>query len=172
MRIKFWGVRGLIPTPERRNSHHGGNTPCVEVRLDDGSLIILDCGTGLRPLGKSLVRNAAGAPIRAYIFLTHFHWDHVQGIPFFLPFYSPLNTFVIRSSTWCRRELEAVIKRQMMYPFFPVSPNTMRATRHIHQDEHWPVKAASATVKFARQSNRDASLSTLSQRKNSTTRQP
>ena len=135
MRIKFWGIRGSIPTPERRNSRYGGNTPCVEVRLDDGSLIILDCGTGLRPLGKSLVRSAAGEPVRAHIFLTHFHWDHVQGIPFFLPFYSPLNTFVIRAATWRRRELDAIIKRQMMYPFFPVTPDTMRATRHFREDE-------------------------------------
>jgi phosphoribosyl 1,2-cyclic phosphodiesterase len=149
MRIKCWGVRGSIPTPERRNSRYGGNTPCVEVRLDDGTLIILDCGTGLRPLGKSLVRNAAGAPIRAHIFLTHFHWDHVQGMPFFLPFYSPLNTFVIRAATWRRQELEAVIKRQMAYPFFPVSAEKMCATRHLPQDEEWPVKASSATVKFA-----------------------
>ena len=149
MRIKFWGVRGSIPTPERRNSRYGGNTACIEVRLDDGSLIILDRGTGLRPLGKSLVRNAGGEPIRAHIFLTHFHWDHVQGIPFFLPFYSPLNTFVIRAATWRRRELDGIIKRQMMYPFFPVSPDTMRATRHLRQDEEWPVRASSATLKFA-----------------------
>ena len=150
MRIKFWGVRGSIPTPERRNSRYGGNTPCVEVRLDDGNRIILDCGSGLRALGNSLVRNAAGGPIRALIFLTHFHWDHVQGIPFFAPFYSPLNTFVIRAATWSRQELEAVIKRQMMYPFFPVSPSVMGATRHSPQDERWPVKACSATVRFAR----------------------
>lgn len=149
MRIKFWGVRGSTPTPERRNSRYGGNTPCVEVRLDDGNLIILDCGTGLRPLGNSLARTAGDGPIRAHIFLTHFHWDHVQGIPFFAPFYSPLNTFVIRAATWRRQELEAVIKRQMMYPFFPVSPSVMGATRHFPQDERWPVKACSATVNFA-----------------------
>jgi phosphoribosyl 1,2-cyclic phosphodiesterase len=149
MRVKLWGVRGSIPTPERRNSRYGGNTPCVEVRLDDGNLIILDCGSGLRALGNSLVRNAAGGHIRAHIFLTHFHWDHVQGIPFFVPFYSALNTFVIRAATWRRQELEAVIKRQMMYPFFPVSPRVMGATRHFPQDERWPVKACSATVRFA-----------------------
>jgi phosphoribosyl 1,2-cyclic phosphodiesterase len=149
MRIKFWGVRGSIATPERRNSRYGGNTPCIEVRLDDGSLIILDCGTGLRALGKSLVRIAAGAPIRAHIFLTHFHWDHIQGIPLFLPFHSPLNTFVIRVATWRRQEWEAVIKRQMTYPFFPVSSEKMRATRVFRDGEDWPVKAASATIKYA-----------------------
>jgi phosphoribosyl 1,2-cyclic phosphodiesterase len=149
MRIKFWGVRGSIPTPEHRNSRYGGNTPCIEVRLGDGNVVILDCGTGLRGLGNSLVRNAAGGPIRAHMFLSHFHWDHVQGIPFFAPFYSPLNTFVIRAATWRRQEIESVIKRQMMYPFFPVSPSVMGATRHFPQDERWPVKACSATVMFA-----------------------
>ncbi len=149
MRIKFWGVRGSIATPERRNSRYGGNTPSVEVRLDDGSLIILDCGTGLRALGKSLVRDAGGDPIRAYIFLTHFHWDHIQGIPFFLPFYSPHNTFVIRAATRRRQEMEAVANRQMIYPFFPVGSEKMRATRVFRDGEDWPVKAASATVKYA-----------------------
>jgi phosphoribosyl 1,2-cyclic phosphodiesterase len=148
MRVKFWGVRGSIATPERRNSRYGGNTPCVEVRLDDGNLIILDCGTGLRTLGKSLVRDSAGAPIRAHIFLTHFHWDHIQGIPFFLPLYSPLNTFVIRAATWRGHELDAVIKRQMIYPFSPVGAEKMRATRVFRDCEDWPVKAASATMKY------------------------
>lgn len=149
MQIKFWGVRGSIATPERRNSRYGGNTPCVEVRLDDGSLIILDCGTGLRALGKSLVRDAGGDPIRAHIFLTHFHWDHIQGMPFFLPFYSPLNTFVIRAATRRGQEMEAVIKRQMTYPFFPVGSEKMQATRVFRDGEDWPVKAASAIVKYA-----------------------
>ena len=149
MRVKFWGVRGSISTPERRNSRYGGNTPCVEVRLDGGSLIILDCGTGLRALGKSLVRDSGGAPIRAHIFLTHFHWDHIQGIPFFLPFYFSNNTFVIRCATRRRNELDAIIKHQMVRPFFPVTPEAMRATRFFRDDEEWPVKASSATVKFA-----------------------
>ncbi len=149
MRIKFWGVRGSIATPERRNSRYGGNTPCVEVRLDDGGLIILDCGTGLRALGKSLLRDAGGAAIRAHIFLTHFHWDHIQGIPFFLPFYSPYNTFVIRSATRRRQEMEAVANRQMVYPFFPVGSERMRATRVFRDCEDWPVKAGHATIKYA-----------------------
>ncbi len=149
MRIKLWGVRGSIPTPERRNSRYGGNTACIEVRLDDGTLIILDCGTGLRALGKSLVRNAAGSPIRAHIFLTHFHWDHVQGIPFFLPFYAAHNTFLIRAATRRGSELEAVIRHQMVRPFFPAAPEAMRATRIFRGEEDWPVHASSATIKFA-----------------------
>jgi phosphoribosyl 1,2-cyclic phosphodiesterase len=75
MRIKFWGVRGSIPTPERRNSRYGGNTTCIEVRLANGALIILDCGSGLRNLGSSLVREFGDHRISGNIFMTHFHWD-------------------------------------------------------------------------------------------------
>ena len=93
MKIKFWGVRGSTPTPERRNSGYGGNTTCVEVRLANGTVIILDCGSGLRGLGKSLVREFGDHPIYAYVFLTHFHWDHIQGIPFCPPLYREGNAF-------------------------------------------------------------------------------
>src|SRR3989304_5422504 len=79
MRIKYWGVRGSIPTPERRNSRYGGNTTCIEVRLANGTLIILDCGSGLRGLGKSLLREFGERPIHAYVFLTHFPWDPING---------------------------------------------------------------------------------------------
>ena len=68
MNIKFWGVRGSIAAPERRNAGYGGNTPCVEIRLADGALIIVDCGTGLRALGKKLLREFGERPIRATFF--------------------------------------------------------------------------------------------------------
>ena len=83
MQIRFWGVRGSTPTPEPRNSRYGGNTCCLEVRLADNTLIILDCGSGMRGLGKSLQDEFGERPIQASLFLTHFHWDHIQGIPFF-----------------------------------------------------------------------------------------
>ena len=85
MKVRLWGVRGTTPTPERGNGRYGGNTSCVEVRLDNDTLIILDCGSGLRALGKSILREYADRTVQAHIFLTHFHWDHIQGIPFFLP---------------------------------------------------------------------------------------
>ncbi|MGH9786109.1 MAG: MBL fold metallo-hydrolase, partial [Terriglobia bacterium] len=72
MRIKFWGVRGSTPTPERRNSGYGGNTTCLEIRLENGTILILDCGSGLRGLGNSLTREFGEQNIHAYVFLTHF----------------------------------------------------------------------------------------------------
>src|SRR5271170_7273559 len=83
MRIKFWGVRGSTPTPAAENFRYGGNTSCVEVRSAKGEIIIFDCGTGFRSLGKQLLREFGHRSLQAYIFLSHYHWDHIQGIPFF-----------------------------------------------------------------------------------------
>ncbi len=87
LRVRFWGTRGSIPTPGSNTVRYGGNTPCVEVRTEGGWLIILDAGTGIRELGRNLLERSNGAPIQGDIFLTHAHWDHIQGIPFFAPIF-------------------------------------------------------------------------------------
>ena len=87
MRIQFWGVRGSIPTPGPDTVHFGGNTSCVEVRAAD-KLLVFDGGTGLRLLGKQLVKQM---PLEAHIFFSHVHWDHIQGFPFFDPAFVPGN---------------------------------------------------------------------------------
>ena len=86
MQIKFWGVRGSTPTPQPENMRYGGNTSCVEVRVN-GQIYIFDCGTGFRNLGKQLSQEFAEKPIQTHVFISHFHWDHIQGIPFFKPLY-------------------------------------------------------------------------------------
>src|SRR3954466_14858115 len=101
--LRFWGTRGSIPTPGPHTVRYGGNTPCVEVRTDTDSLVILDAGTGIRELGRSLLERAGtetgpSKPIAADIFLTHAHWDHIQGIPFFAPIFQPGNHFTIWGS--------------------------------------------------------------------------
>ena len=97
--LKFWGVRGSIPTPQIENLKFGGNTSCVEIRSGENESVIFDGGSGIRALGDSLMQEAAGAPINAKIFLTHFHWDHIQGIPFFAPLYGPKNHISFISGT-------------------------------------------------------------------------
>src|SRR6266436_4006566 len=134
MRIKFWGVRGSTPTPQPENLRYGGNTSCVEVRLGD-HLYIFDCGTGFRSLGQQLHREFDSSPIRAHIFVSHFHWDHIQGIPFFGPLYdNPENCFSFHSS--CRfRTLKRVMEEQMAAPYFPVDMSEMKAQRGFYNLE-------------------------------------
>jgi len=131
MRVRLWGVRGSTPTPEKRNWRYGGNTSCIEVRLDNNTLIILDCGTGLRALGKSLLSEFRDRPLEAYIFLTHFHWDHIQGIPFFLPLYKKGNRIVFHSVLRRGSDLQQTIEGQMVNPYFPVDMSAMAAERHF-----------------------------------------
>src|SRR5580700_9047750 len=93
-KLSFWGVRGSTPSVDRETFHYGGNTPCLELVSPNGSRFILDCGTGLRMLGKHWAGVAGDAPaVEAHIFVTHYHWDHIQGLPFFAPLYSSKNRF-------------------------------------------------------------------------------
>ena len=145
MRIKFWGVRGSTPTPQPDNLRYGGNTSCVEVRLGD-HLYVFDCGTGLRPLGQHLQRDSQGKPIRAHIFVSHFHWDHIQGIPFFGPLYEhPENCFSFHSSSRTR-SLKQVMEEQMAAPYFPVDMSEMKAQRGFYNLEQGRVPLENVTV--------------------------
>lgn len=149
MRVKFWGVRGSTPTPERRNSRYGGNTPCIEIRLANGTLIVLDCGSGLRGLGKSLLREFGERPIHAYVFLTHFHWDHIQGIPFFLPLYRKGNVFLFHSVLRKGLELRGAVEGQMVNPYFPVDMSVMGSTRHFYDLDEHPINLNGAVISSA-----------------------
>ncbi len=122
MRIKLWGTRGSVATPEAAKAGYGGSTPCIEVRASDGELFVLDAGIGLHFLGKTLLERAAGAAIEGTILLTHFHWDHIQGIPFFMPFYFEGNRFTICGNPGTEDDLEAVLRYQMDACYCPV-PN-------------------------------------------------
>ena len=121
LRVQFWGTRGSIPSPGPSTARYGGNTPCVEVRTSDGWLIILDAGTGIRELGRSLITRANGAPIQGDIFLTHAHWDHIQGLPFFGPIFQRGNHFTIWGSKTLESSIASVVKDQMSPVVFPVA---------------------------------------------------
>src|SRR6202167_637090 len=86
-KLRFWGVRGSTPTVDKATWRYGGNTACVELTTPAGVRVILDCGTGIRMLGRHLEAAAETAPIESHIFVTHYHWDHIQGLPFFSPLY-------------------------------------------------------------------------------------
>ncbi|MDA1275520.1 MAG: response regulator [Verrucomicrobia bacterium] len=122
--VKFWGVRGSVPTPGPGTVHFGGNTSCVEVRSDD-QIIVLDAGTGIRPLGGALAAESNGKPIQLTLLLTHTHWDHIQGFPFFAPAYNPKNTVRVFAYEGARKGLEATLSSQMESPYFPISLHQM-----------------------------------------------
>lgn len=128
LRVQFWGTRGSIPSPGPRTVRYGGNTPCTEVRTPDNWLIILDAGTGMRDLGRSLIERANGSPVRGDIFLTHAHWDHIQGMPFFAPIFGRGNHFTIWGAKSLETSIDRVVRDQMSPVVFPVTFEELDAT--------------------------------------------
>lgn len=131
-RIKFWGVRGSVPAPGPETVYYGGNTSCVEVRAD-GELIILDAGTGIRPLGRELQREFGERPLRLSILISHTHWDHIQGFPFFTPAYDQRNQVTVFAFEGPRKGVEATLSIQMESPYFPISMQEMPG--HVEFEE-------------------------------------
>jgi phosphoribosyl 1,2-cyclic phosphodiesterase len=127
IRLKLWGVRGSIPTPQAENMGYGGNTSCLELRLADNQSIVFDAGSGLRNLGAELLRESNGAHLDLKVFLTHFHWDHIQGIPFFAPLFSAGNRITFYSH--CNGSLEEILEGQMVRPYFPIDLASVAARR-------------------------------------------
>lgn len=123
-RVQFWGVRGSIPAPGPATVFYGGNTSCVEVRAD-GELIILDAGTGIRPLGHALADEFGDRPIDLHLLISHTHWDHIQGFPFFLPAYNPKNKLRILGYEGARAGLATTLAGQMESPYFPIALQEM-----------------------------------------------
>jgi len=117
--LRFWGVRGSIPTPGPNTVFYGGNTTCVELRAD-GQLIILDSGSGIRLLGQHLVEEFKGRSLELTLLLTHTHWDHIQGFPFFAPAYIANNQVRIMGYEGYRKGLESTLAVQMESSYFPV----------------------------------------------------
>ena len=120
--VKFWGVRGSCPTPGEKTLIFGGNTPCIEVKIGDKTLI-LDAGTGIRELGLNIEKKNNNKKLKLGIFITHTHWDHIQGLPFFKPLYQAKNNITI----YGYRNIDKLITNQFQKKFFPVSFNELKS---------------------------------------------
>ena len=121
MNLTFWGVRGSIPAPGPGTVRYGGNTSCISLRTAAGRLVVLDCGTGARNLGLSLLGESfARGGAEGTILLSHTHWDHIQGFPFFSPLYIPGNAFRIFGPAESSALLEGILEGQMAPQYFPV----------------------------------------------------
>jgi len=126
--VRFWGVRGSIPMPGSEYSKYGGNTACVEVRAAD-KILIIDAGSGLKPLGNRLLREM---PLEAHLFISHYHWDHIQGLPFHAPIFVPGNRYHLYGEARGKRSLRQILAGQMRYPYFPVGPEVFLAKILYH----------------------------------------
>lgn len=145
MEVTFWGTRGSIPVSGSKYAEFGGNTPCLQITLESSTdTVIFDSGSGVRELGVRLIQTKATHSRIVHLFLTHAHWDHIQGFPFFAPAFLP----DFRLNISCTKDAKSILERQMQTPFFPVSLEMMAAPRTFkHLQPREIVAIADATVR-------------------------
>jgi CheY-like chemotaxis protein len=131
MHIRFWGTRGSLPKPGPTTLRYGGNTSCVEVRTAGGTLIILDCGSGAHELGQALLAEDSGS-LQGHLLISHTHWDHIQGFPFFAPLFVPGHVWDIYGPGGLGGRLEETLAGQMEYAYFPITLGQLGATVRYH----------------------------------------
>jgi phosphoribosyl 1,2-cyclic phosphodiesterase len=137
MKIKFWGTRGSIPVPGKNTNVYGGNTTCLELTLQSSRKVVIDAGTGIRALGEKLISGDARVDI--HLLMTHIHWDHILGFPFFAPLYDPSTKIRIDGYPTCMKGLRSTFDSKMGDGFFPIKFDEIKAELkyldHIKQDE-------------------------------------
>ncbi len=131
MQVKFWGTRGSISASGPETMNYGGNTSCVEVRSRSGTLIVIDCGTGAYRLGRKLMTEFNGQ-VSGHMLITHTHWDHIQGFPFFAPYFVPTNEWHIYGPSGFGPSLNQALSGQMQYTYFPISMKYLGAQMQFH----------------------------------------
>ena len=145
MNLTFRGVRGSIPTPERSHLGFGGNTSCLEVRGPGSELLVIDGGSGARALGAALTQEFGRRVPDLHFLMTHFHWDHIQGLPFFTPLYTSENRVTFHSPK-PPEVTRQILDRQMENPYFPVGSETFSAHRDFVLNESGPLRLGGITV--------------------------
>ncbi|MBU2549117.1 MAG: MBL fold metallo-hydrolase [Proteobacteria bacterium] len=144
MKVRFWGVRGSLATPGPETLKYGGNSTCVQVTLSGGEVILFDCGSGVRNAGRAMINQSGLSEI--YIFLTHAHWDHLSGFPFFAPAYMEKYTLHVRGGPTAKSSLRDYLQQQMQAPYFPVPFNSLKASFDFSQGEPLIRQVGSAEV--------------------------
>lgn len=147
MKITFWGVRGSIPSPGPATVRYGGNTSCVALESGD-TMCIFDCGTGIRELGIEMVSRKK--PVKCHILISHTHWDHITGFPFFTPLYIPGSEVHVYGPMHHEKTLEQIVTHQMEYSYFPVSTYQLAASLHFHdlKEETFEIDGLTVTTCF------------------------
>ncbi len=130
--VRFWGTRGSVATPGPTTLKYGGNTSCVEVRVN-GHILVFDAGTGIRELGMRLREEFASKPFTLHLFISHTHWDHIQGFPFFLPAYDKRNKITVYGPSGHNKPFQKILQIQMDAEYFPVSLGDMSPEIHIRE---------------------------------------
>jgi len=143
MKVRFWGVRGSIATPGRDTMIYGGNTSCLEIEDDDGNVMIFDAGTGIRSCGNDLMRRKVK---NIHLFITHTHWDHIQGFPFFVPAYIPGNSIAIYGPKHFEKTLKKIMDLQMDYAYFPISMQQLNARISYQDLQEATIKVGNTTI--------------------------
>ncbi len=136
IKVKFWGTRGSIPSPGKNSIEYGGNTACIELRFDGKDFpVIIDAGSGIRELGTYLMKNdLSKGSIKAHLFFTHSHWDHIMGFPFFVPIYIPTTELDIYGAvTYDNTTLKDILSNQLTYRYFPVNHSELSANIKYHE---------------------------------------
>jgi len=146
MKVKFWGVRGSIASPGPNTVRYGGNTTCIEIRTDNNELFIIDAGTGIFPLSQTLL---AEMPLTANVLISHSHWDHIQGLPFFAPNFIPGNLLRLHGAfdPVSGKGVEQVMSVQLQYSYFPVREEEMKARiEYVTLAPEKSIRIGSATI--------------------------
>lgn len=145
--MTFHGVRGSMPVSGPGVAHYGGHTLCIDIAVDDHRWVVIDAGTGITRLSETIEVPPAGAEF--HVFLTHYHWDHIQGLPFFHPLYDDRNSFTFYGHSWEGRNVQELLEDAIHPPWFPVSIRETGADKHYVEVEDGPFELHGLRVSSA-----------------------